>query len=333
MRVRSRIIAGLLLPILTVPACADTTTNQGVPANSDSSLSNPAPSVQVEVPVPSPGDVVAAFGVVWVQSGKDLWKVSTDGEVLDTFPDVSDGSKLAYMGVGGGGYRTLAAGFDSLWSLTRGTVLRLDPADGHVVASIPVPDDGLGSIAAGEGAVWVACCDSGSALLLRIDPATNEVSDRLGTGQSIASLAVGAGSVWVLGIGEVPYLDRIDPTTVTRADSVATTARGAVAADASTIWVMDHGTDLDRIDAASGSIEHTYEVPGPMMGIVAFGDDVFVNAGDLLRMSGSPNHVETVVTIASPSIANAGIAVDRSGVHPVVWLTEPDAETLVAVHL
>jgi hypothetical protein len=288
--------------------------------------------VQVEVPVPSPGDVVVAFGVVWVQSGKDLWKISTDGQVLDTFRDVSDGSKLAYMGVGGGGYRTLAAGFDSLWSLTKGTVLRLDPADGHVVASIPVPDDGLGSIAAGEGAVWVACCDSGPALLLRIDPATNEVT-RHDTGTSIASLAVGGGYVWVLGISEAPHGEKVDPSSLESVGTFYSNARGALAAGSNVLWVMDHGSGLDRIDAASGSIEHTYDVPGPMMGIVAFGDDAFVNAGDLLRVSGSPNHVETVVTIAAPSLANAGIAVDGAGDHPVVWLSEPDAETLVAVQL
>jgi hypothetical protein len=337
MRVRSRIAGGLVLLVFAASSCADSTPNPGSPAvtgsSSSSSESSSSPSVRVELAVPSPGDVVVAFGDVWVQSGMDLWRVSPDGDVLDTFPDVSDGSGLAYTGVGGGGYRTLAAGFDSIWSLTKGTVLRLDPADGHILASIPVPDAGLGSIAVGEGAVWIACCDSGPALLLRIDPESNAVADRLNTGQSIASLAVGAGYVWVLGIGEVPFLDKVDPATTKVVDSVATSARGAVAADAGTVWVMDHGQGLNRIDAASSTIEHTYEVPGPMMAIAAFGDDIFVNAGDLLRASGSPNDVEALADIAQPSIANAGIAVEGTGGHPVVWLTEPDDETLVAVQL
>jgi hypothetical protein len=337
MRVRSRIAAGLMLLVLTAAGCADSSANPSSPATSGSSSTSSehtgGPSVQVELPVPSPGDVVVAFGDVWVQSGKDLWRVSPSGLVLDTFSNVSDGSGLAYMGVGGGGYRTLAAGFDSLWSLTRGSLLRLDPSDGHILASIPMPGDGLGSIAVGEGAVWVACCDSGPALLLRIDPVANDVSNRLDTGQSIASLAVGAGYVWVLGIGEVPFLDKVDPRTLQVLDSVATSARGAVAAGSTSVWVMDHGPGLDRIDASSGTIAHTYQVHGPMMAIAAFGSDVFVNAGNLLRVMGSSKHPETVADIAKPSIANAGIAVDASGDHPVVWLTEPADDTLVAVRL
>ncbi|MEP6973664.1 MAG: hypothetical protein ABI869_05930 [Actinomycetota bacterium] len=335
---RSRVLIVLLLFVIVASACARSSSGAAStsPLTQTSSPPPPpspsdGPAVTINLSVPSPGDVVAAFGSVWVQSGTDLWKVSPDGSVLDRFSDVSKGPGIGYMGWGGGGYRTLAAGYGSVWSLVKGAVLRLDPADGRVLDSIPVPE-GLASIAAGEGAVWVACCDSGPALLLRIDPQTDEVS-HIDVGVSVASLAVGAGFVWVLGIGEAPYLVQVDPSTMRVVGTVATNARGSVAVGADTIWVMDHGSGLDRIDASSGRIDHTYEVPGTMMGLSAFGDDALVNAGDLLWVSGCSGDVQTLANLAKPDVANAGIAVDGTGDHPVVWLTEPSDQTLVAVQL
>jgi len=97
-------------------------------------------------------------------------------------------------------------------------VVRIDPTSGEAVASIRVgreepaypPLAGhtsteVGSIAAGNGSVWVAAGDvttdsNGSSVehgrLLQIDPATNEVVSS--TEAAGSSLAVGQGAVWVM---------------------------------------------------------------------------------------------------------------------------------------
>jgi hypothetical protein len=336
----SKSLALVVLLGVFVSACTDRATDQVVPSNSSppiapSSTPVPTPSPthepvdHVQVSVPNPGGVVIAFGGIWVQSGRDLWKVSRDGRVLERYGDVTASPGLAYMGVGGGGYQTLAAGFGSLWNLVKGKVLRVDPRSGEVLSSIQVPD-GMGSIAVGAGAVWVACCSSGVPTLFKIDPLTNQISDRRNTGESIASLAFGAGAVWVLGIGEVPQLMKFDPATLGVIGQTGAGARGLVAAGSDDVWVMDHGSTLDHVDPARMKSVGTVDVGGTMMAIAVAGRGVYVNAGDLLWVSAS-GHVKTVAFVAEATTATAGIAVDVNEGSSVIWLTEPTEDTLVAV--
>jgi DNA-binding beta-propeller fold protein YncE len=78
-----------------------------------------------------------------------------------------------------------------------GTVQRVDPRTGTVVATIPVgPDigrDGLDSLAALDGGLWVAGLQ-----LERIDPATNRVVRRIN--HSANAVWSGAGSLWTVDI-------------------------------------------------------------------------------------------------------------------------------------
>jgi DNA-binding beta-propeller fold protein YncE len=77
-------------------------------------------------------------------------------------------------------YMGLASGYGSAWigSVQHGDVLRLDARSHRVVERIPVgrlPSD----IVAAAGAVWVVVNpDDKSSTLVRIDPATNRVTDR-----------------------------------------------------------------------------------------------------------------------------------------------------------
>lgn len=69
----------------------------------------------------------------------------------------------------------LAATQDAIWATdtARSTVRRIDPSDGHVVATIEVPSTPKGTTL-GEGSVWIAC--DGAATVVRIDTTTNEVA-------------------------------------------------------------------------------------------------------------------------------------------------------------
>ena len=114
--------------------------------------------------------------------------------------------------------QSLATGGGSLWVANHdaGTVTRIDPATGKVVADIPVPSEPH-RVAYGAGAAWVGNWHDSS--ISRIDPATNRV---VGSPIPIGShhagnLAVGAGGVWVTsdyrvdGAAEDVVVVRIDP--------------------------------------------------------------------------------------------------------------------------
>ena len=93
------------------------------------------------------------------------------------------------------GARFLATGEGAVWILNQsdGSVSKLDPGSGNVVATIPakVPGDG-GIIVTGLGSVWVSMPDTP---VLRIDPKSNKVIERwTGGGEGIG---VGFGSVWL----------------------------------------------------------------------------------------------------------------------------------------
>ena len=75
-----------------------------------------------------------------------------------------------------------------------GSVSRIDPGSGNVVATIPakVPGEG-GCIATGLGSVWVTMPETP---VLRIDPKSNKVIERW-TGGGGDCISVGFGSIWL----------------------------------------------------------------------------------------------------------------------------------------
>jgi DNA-binding beta-propeller fold protein YncE len=101
--------------------------------------------------------------------------------------------------------------FGSVWVRNEfregnGTVQRIEPATGQVVATIPVgPDigrDGLDALADLDGGVWVA-----GLLLEKIDPATNRVVRRMN--HSANAVWSGSGSLWTIDIAYA--ISRITP--------------------------------------------------------------------------------------------------------------------------
>jgi streptogramin lyase len=106
----------------------------------------------------------------------------------------------------------LAAGERALWvaSALDGTLVRVDPVAGRVVARVLLPratDQRPHRVAVGEGAVWVTSASTrrGTAnLLWRVDPASNQVTGTTDLGPTPAmgipnSVAAGHGSIWVAG--------------------------------------------------------------------------------------------------------------------------------------
>ena len=93
---------------------------------------------------------------------------------------------------------------------------RLDPRSGEEVASITLegfyaetPD-----VAVGAGSVWVSSADGAADAVLKVDPETNRVVDRLPVpaAESATSVAFGRGSVWIAS-SERDTVWRVDPRT------------------------------------------------------------------------------------------------------------------------
>jgi YVTN family beta-propeller protein len=104
----------------------------------------------------------------------------------------------------------MAFGADAIWvRLIDGSVARIDPSTGELV-TIPVGSGEFGSLAVGEGAVWVTTFDEDK--LSRIDPATNMVVAEIGVGANPEGIAVTPGAVWVSN-HRGGSIWRIDPAT------------------------------------------------------------------------------------------------------------------------
>jgi sugar lactone lactonase YvrE len=147
-----------------------------------------------------------------------------------------------------------ALGDGSLWVVdSSGSVVRVDPHSGRVIARIPVagtPD----AVAAGAGSVWVSSeSGGGRSRLLRIDPHTNRVSLNVSPGAGITgspTLAVGAGGLWVMRDVPEQAIYRLDPAglrVITRIGPFPT-GHGLVAT-ANAVWAEVSNGTLLHIDA------------------------------------------------------------------------------------
>jgi YVTN family beta-propeller protein len=135
-------------------------------------------------------DVAVGFGSVWVANGTACSLTRVDprtGAPAETLHQLSEQPLVSPAALG------VATGEGSLW-LTSGTerVLRIDPATGRTIATIPVPAGPL-AVGVGEGAVWIG---SLARRVSRIAPRTNEVTASVPVGDEAEGIAAGVGAVW-----------------------------------------------------------------------------------------------------------------------------------------
>jgi streptogramin lyase/predicted Ser/Thr protein kinase len=204
-----------------------------------------------------PRDLTVGEGAVWVAS-------SSQGEGRLTEIDPPTGRVRRDFSLGYSDPVALAAGQGAVWvaanDVRRGSaVLRILPATGEVVATIPLPDK-LRSIGAGEGAVWVASEGSNvfggrvESAVWRIDPERNEVVATIEVTDPVG-LAVGEGAVWIAESGP-GSVTRIDPATNRVASEIEIGANlGGIAAGEGSVWVTDYDAAvIARIDAKTNRV-------------------------------------------------------------------------------
>lgn len=167
-------------------------------------------------------------------------------------------------------------GFDSLWMMSDGRLVRVNATDNSVTdIEIPVSETGAAltendkyrGIAVGEGAVWVP--DMGSSTIYKVDPKSNKVVLNVPTnifgGQG--SIGVGAGAIWV-------------------------------------VTFDNHDKTLTRYNAESGVEEAQITLPHPCRG-VAFGNGyVWVTAatrGELYRIDPLANRIASTTELHGAS--------------------------------
>ena len=188
---------------------------------------------------------------------------------------------------------------DAAWEVGAGFVTRLDPS-GEIVKSIRISTVGAAGfeaesgIAAGEGGIWAI----GSANIVRIDPATNEIvttiplaQNSIGAAPNPTAVAVGEGAVWVASRVSTfssstlrkpsirrGTVTRIDPQTNT---VVATIPVGAdpfsIAVGEGAVWVANRrGFTISRIDPSTNKVVASIPVGNRPQSLVAGGGAVWV---------------------------------------------------------
>lgn len=177
----------------------------------------------------------------------------------------------------------MAFGFGSLWvKRDSGIVNRVDPKTGEVIAEIspgPFKNPLCQGIGVSEDAVW--SCPPGAKEVVRIDPATNKITDRVQIDKvpDQGRLVSAADQLWVLtdSGNKLTGLDLGDgkPSTEIPLESPCID----LDAEGSTLWVTCSVDGLVlRVDAAAGEVTDQIELARARN--VAVGEDVWVGFED-----------------------------------------------------
>jgi streptogramin lyase len=216
-------------------------------------------------------------------------------------------------------------GFDSLWMMSGGRLVRVSTADNSVVdIEIEGTIGRYRGIAIGEEAVWIP--DVGAGTIYKVDPRRNGVVGKfpafiLG---SEGSIGVGEGAIWVT------TADDLDKTLV-RYNSVISEQEAAIAlpgpgigviVDFGAVWVASYEEDeLYRIDPKANALTTTIKLHERPRFITSGEYSIWVlNQGDgtVQRVDGDSGKL--VATIETGLSGRGGDIVCGGG---YVWITMP----------
>jgi hypothetical protein len=197
-------------------------------------------------------DVAVGTGSVWITGAGGVTRIDpATNEVLARIPlpGTGDHSRIA---IGEGWVWVTAPELRDDGS--RGNLVRIDAATSGVDATFHIggPITGLG---VGGGSVWLTIPDIGPGSLLRIDPATGRVLDRVRVGASPGSPLYGYGFVWVASTDGVA---KIDPATATVVDELAIS--NVQASGGASLWGVGNDSVV-RFDPDSGRVQATISIP------------------------------------------------------------------------
>ena len=208
----------------------------------------------------------------------------------------------------------LVADGDGVWTTNKGRIEKLEPYQQGPTATVAVPHP-CGAMDLGFGAVWVANCQDSS--LYRINRQTAHVAAIIPTGladrRGELSVAVGAGSVWLL-TDPVGVLSRIDPAT-NRVIARIQVAPNSYAAEFGfgSVWITNTGPannrghgSVQRIDPATNRVVSTIPV-GPTPRFLAAGE------GGVWTLNQGDGSVSRIDPASNRMVATIPVGVEGPG--------------------
>ena len=142
-------------------------------------------------------EIAYGEGALWATTG---WEQDTIERIDPKTNAVVDTIPLPRIGETHGWRYRMAVGAGAIWLSAPASLWRIDSATKRFVGSVRLGHTAEGSVATGDGAIWVANSDG---ILLRVDPDSQTVAKTIPLGTLIYpadswdALAVGEGSVWV----------------------------------------------------------------------------------------------------------------------------------------
>ena len=211
--------------------------------------------------------------------------------------DPATGETRAILGVRGANPYAVAAGLGAVWAAERGAVVsRVDLQTGRATPAFS--GTRFSYIWTAAGSVWAH--DDDARRLIRYDPSSRRVVAQLPTGDGASALVEQGGLIWIVNHRD-GTLERIDPATnaITPLSKLPGDAPERMVFAAGSLWVTGRGTDLLRVDPATGAVQATIEIGAGGIDVRAAGGSIWVAAPttqDDLR--GNP-FVERVLRIDS----------------------------------
>ena len=260
--------------------------------------------------------LAVAAGDAWTTLGRGVVQ-QLDGE---------DGTPGIQVPVAGPTCTAMDVGFGSLWVpvCDPGSVMRIDPETGKSrtidLGGPTIQEEG--SIAAGEGAVWVVTSAPGRELL-RIDPERNKVTASTPLPDGVVAVRAGLGGLWATDPVRGELL-RLDPDS---GDTLATIEVGPGArffdVGEGAVWVQNNGDGtVSRVDPATDQVVATVVVDeGPINGgdLTVGGGFVWARVSLSLVTQIDPETNLVVARIGQPQ-GSGSVAADEDA----VWISAHD---------
>jgi len=218
----------------------------------------------------------------------------------------------------------IAVGEGGVWA-SDSALHHLDPRDGSIEGQVDIHTSSVQvttrAIAIGFGDVWVASAFA----LLRVDPADDDVLDRLDLpGTAVTGLAAGRDDLWLATAdGSLRRIAVSDVSEIDEALDVGGPASDLVIVDGG-VWVTNEFGSILRVDERTGAVTESLEPGGSLRSIAATDAHLWVV---------DPEGLVIVVDIDGgrirKSISVGGTPIDVTSGLGAVWVADTAGERIV----
>lgn len=211
------------------------------------------------------------------------------------------------------GGSVMGYGYGALWIASAGRLTRIDKVTGEMrEILLRSSGEACRTIAAGEGAVWVPDCGSGT--VDKVEPTGRKVAEIPAEMFSRdGSIAVGAGAVWVITAGDGERtLTRFKAADGEQEAEIALPFSGTcVLVAEGSVWVTAAGKgELFRLDPASNTLRSRLKLGGTPKALASADGSIFVfneALGSIQRVDPASNQLVRTIKIGSPGYGDIDV--------------------------